>query len=130
LDLCKYGWMIWRLSMGFFRKLFGLKQANALAPGRGWIIPVVGESQCQNDLRRLYRKNGGTEHDIKVAAVLVPEDGNAFDANAVRVEIEPRTVGYLQRELADQSRAALGHTAGGCSAKIVGGFELEDGTLE
>jgi hypothetical protein len=61
---------------------------------------VVGESHYQDDLQRLFRKNGGTEHDIKVDAVLVPEDGNDFDAHAVRVEIGSRTVGYLVRRAA------------------------------
>ena len=114
--------------MGFLGKLLGLKQPASLAPGRGWTVPVVGESRFQTDLQMLYRKNGGAGHDIKVDAALVPEDGNVFDANAVRVEIGSRTVGYLQRELAEQYRRALGRAAGQCSAKIVGGFELEDGS--
>jgi hypothetical protein len=123
------GALLWERSMGSLGKLFGLKQPASLAPGRGWTVPVVGESRFQTDLQTLYRKYGGTEHDIKVDAVFVPEDSNAFDANAVRVEIGSRTVGYLQRELAEQYRIALGRAGGQCSAKIVGGFELEDGTL-
>jgi hypothetical protein len=115
--------------MSLFRKIFGLgEQPARLAPGRGWTVPVVGESRCQADLQMLYRKNGGADHDLKVDAVLAPEDDNAFDAKAVRVEIGARTVGYLERALAEQYRAALGRTAGECSAKIVGGFELEDGS--
>jgi hypothetical protein len=117
-----------RLPMGFFRRLFGLGQLSALAPGRGWIVPVVGESHFQDAQQRLYCEHGSTEHDIKVDAVLAPEDGNAFDANAVRVEMGSCTVGYLQRELAEQYRKALARAAGQCSAKIVGGFELEDGS--
>lgn len=114
--------------MGFFAALFGSKRGDTLAPGRGWIVPVVGEAAYQDALRSIYRKNGGDGHDLKVGAVLTPENGNRFDANAVRVEIDNRTVGYLSRELAVQYRAALGETAGQCAAKIVGGFEMEDGT--
>jgi hypothetical protein len=113
--------------MGFLRRLSGSKQTGSLAPGRGWIVPVVGEAHYQSALQVLYRKNGGSGHDIKVSAVLVPENGNDFDAKAVRVEIESRGVGYLPRELALQYRATLGENVGRCSAKIVGGFELEDG---
>ncbi len=114
--------------MGFLRRLFGFEQTSSLAPGRGWIVPVVGESHYQDELQRLYRKNGGSEHDIKIEAVLVPENDNAFDDNAVRIEIEFCRVGYLPREMALDYRTALGNNVGQCSAKIVGGFELEDGS--
>jgi hypothetical protein len=114
--------------MGFFSALFGSKLADALAPGRGWVVPVVGEASYQPALRTAYRKNGGDGHDLKVDAVLKPEEGNRFDANAVQVEIDGRLVGYLPREWAAQYRSALGETAGRCSAKIVGGFEMDDGS--
>ena len=63
-----------------------------------------------------------------MSAALVPENDNAFDHNAVRVEIESCRVGYLPREMALVYRAALGEEVGRCSAKIVGGFELDDGS--
>lgn len=114
--------------MAFWRRLFGLDRSAGLAPGRGWIVPVVGESSYQEVLESLYRMNGGAGHDIKMKARLVPENGNVFDSKAVRVEIDSCCVGYLSRDMALQYRTALGETAGQCSAKIVGGFELEDGT--
>jgi hypothetical protein len=76
----------------------------------------------------LYRKNDGSGHDIKVSAALVPEDDNAVDPNAVRVEIESRGVGHLPREIALEYRAAMDENVGQCDAKIVGGFELEGGS--
>jgi hypothetical protein len=91
-------------------------------------VSVVGESHYQDTLQFLYRRNGGAGHDIKVSAALVPENDNAFDHNAVRVEIESCRVGYLPREMALEYRAALGEEVGRCSAKIVGGFELDDGS--
>lgn len=115
--------------MEFLKRLFGSRRAGTLASGRGWIVPVVGEASYQSALQVLYRKNGGTGHDLKVSAVLVPEDDNAFDPNAVRVEIGSRRVGYLAREMALQYREALGGSSGQCGAKIVGGFELDDGSL-
>ena len=114
--------------MGFLKRLFGFKQASRLAPGRGWTVPVVGEASYQSVLQTLYRKKGGTEHDTKVEAVLVPENDNAYDHNAVRIEIESCRVGYLPRELALEYRDALGDNGGECSAKIVGGFKMEDGS--
>lgn len=115
--------------LDFFSAIFGSSApANVLAPGRGWTVPVVGEASYQDAIQSLYRKHGGRGHDLKVAAVVVPEDGNEFDANAVRVEIDGRKVGYLSRGMAVEYRAALGDTAGQCSAKIVGGYELDDGS--
>ena len=113
----------------FISTIFGLTTpANVLAPGRGWTVLVVGEASYQETIQSLYRKHGGSGHDLKVGAAVVPEDGNDFDANAVRIEVDGRTVGYLSREMAADYRAALGETAGQCSAKIVGGHELDDGS--
>ncbi|KRQ92555.1 hypothetical protein [Bradyrhizobium valentinum] len=113
----------------FFSALFGFRKSSILAPGRGWIVPVVGEVAYQEVLRYLYREKGGNGHDLKVVAVVTPEDGNEFDANAVRIDIDGRTVGYFSREMAVEYRAVLGADAGQCGAKIVGGFELEDGNI-
>ena len=72
--------------MGFFVWLFGRNQIREFSPGRGWTTEVVGELQCQADIERQYRFHGGTEHDAKAIAFLIPEDNNEYDANAVRVE--------------------------------------------
>ncbi|TFW55743.1 hypothetical protein CT676_39060 [Bradyrhizobium sp. MOS001] len=115
--------------MGFLRRLFSLERTSIrLAPGRGWIVPVVGESHYQDALRVLHQENGGEDDDAKVAATLVPEDDNALDPDAVRIEVESTTVGYLSQEMALQYREALGERIGACSAKIVGGFERYDGS--
>jgi hypothetical protein len=43
---------------------------NVLAPGRGWTVPVVGEASYQDDIQSLYRKHGGSGHDLKVGATV------------------------------------------------------------
>jgi hypothetical protein len=115
--------------MGFLRRLFGLERTSGrLVSGRDWVVPVVGESHYQDVLQVLHQENGGEDDDAKVVAALVPEDDNAFDPNAVRIEVDSHIVGHLSREMALQYREALGETIGRCSAKIVGGFELYDGS--
>ncbi len=114
--------------MGLFAKLFGKKQYSAFAAGRGWTTNVVGELKYQDNLRSLYRSLGGTEHDVKATATLIPEENNKFDSNAVRVEIKGRAVGYLSREMAIEYRTAIGAMSGQCGTKIVGGFLKDDGT--
>lgn len=114
--------------LDFLSGMFGrTKRVNVLAPGRGWTVPVVGEAPYQAAIQSLYRKHGGRGHDLKVSAFVVP-DSHAFNANAVRIEIEGRTVGYFSRRMAVEYRAALGETAGYCSAKIVGDHDLDDGS--
>lgn len=104
------------------KRLIGLKPVD-LAPGRDWSIDVVGESKFQDNLRAL---KGSYEHDLKVTAILVREPSNTNDANAVRVEIGGKQVGYLTREMAAQYKLK---EAGRCSAKIVGGFLLDNGDI-
>ncbi|MFH1342845.1 MAG: HIRAN domain-containing protein [Pseudomonadota bacterium] len=110
--------------MGCFR---GGSQPARAGEYHNGTLPVVGESNYQTALARQYRKHGGTEHDVKVTAQLQPEQGNPHDANAVRVAVGGGLVGYLPRQAAAEYRAALGAAAGLCSAKIVGGYLMEDG---
>ena len=104
------------------KELIGSKPVE-LAPGRGWTIDVVGESKFQENLRLL---KGNSEHDLKVTAVLRREPSSMNDANAVRVDIGGKQVGYLTREMAAQYKFK---EAGRCSAKIVGGFLLDNGDI-
>lgn len=61
---------------------------------------VVGESHYQAALARIC---GGITEDgahHRCQAVLIPEPDNPNDRNAVRVEIDGATVGYLNRQQA------------------------------
>lgn len=66
---------------------------------------VVGESQYQENLARMSTWASAP------SALLVPEVGNPYDANAVRVLASNRNealvVGYLSRELAEKWRPYL-----------------------
>ena len=88
------------------------------------------ELHYQADIERQYRLHGGTEHPVKATATLIPEDDNEYDANAVRVEIGGRLVGYLSREQAQEYRSAVGTASGRRGAKIVGGFLLDEDERE
>ena len=66
--------------------------------------------------------------DKKVQAHLVLEDDNKYDPQAVRVDIEGKTVGYLSRETAREYRTRLRQTGhprlvGVCKATIRGGWD-------
>lgn len=117
--------------MGFFAWLFGRNPIREFSPERlGWTTEVVGELHHQADIEGQYRLNGGTDSPAKATATLIPEDDNEYDANAVRVEIGGRRVGYLAREQASEYREAVGTASGRCSAKIFGGYLLDEDERE
>lgn len=71
---------------------------------------VVGESYRQDSLERLGAEARRQRCDW-VPAMLVLEDDNPHDAQAVRVEIAGLHVGYLSRAQAPQFREAVQATA-------------------
>lgn len=85
----------------------------------GRLVNVAGESHYQDALTEIVGDAAASEAQVRhpTEAVLVPEPDNPHDANAVRVEIDGRKVGYLPRAeavaygpmlrtLADRGRAA------------------------
>jgi len=102
-------------------------------PGSGaYEQPIVGEASYQAALEDLC--GGRTDHGHqKVAeAELGLEDDNPHDNHAVRVAIEGRTVGYLNREDARRYRARLREAGldapvATCAAVIVGGWDRGGG---
>lgn len=96
-------------------------------PGPGtFAVNVVGVSQYQRVLEAAAEEGGAIE------AVLVLEDDNAYDDQAVAVHIDGERAGYLSRGDARLYRADL--AAAGepdlsvrCKARIVGGFETASG---
>ncbi len=89
---------------------------------------IVGESKYQDALERIC--GGRTEDGANdlVDATLYQEDSNPHDSQAVRVDIEGLTVGYLSRDDAHAYRKQLDALGQGplvavCKAKIVGGWQ-------
>jgi len=77
-------------------------------------IEIVGEAKTQKAIKEVVMYKMMVEKydleykDDKLTAVLVLEDDNKFDlGNAVRVDIEDKTVGYLKKEDVTKYRKAL-----------------------
>ena len=92
-----------------------------------YFIQVVGESSYQDALERICHGRTEDGADEFVAAVLILEDSNPNDHNAVRVDIAGVTVGYLTRDFAVQYRrrlleAGYPRLIGKCRAHIRGGW--------
>ena len=119
--------------MGLWDWLFGRTPpsgtAQAELPGPGtYSLPIVGESKYQENLESICGERSEDGEDRIIEAVLVLEDSNPYDRNAVRVDIRGIPVGYLSREHAKQYRQRLrqtGHalTRAACSANIRGGWD-------
>lgn len=100
----------------------------------GCRTPVVGESYYQAALKSIAAGRQQDYETIPARALLIPEQDNRHDKNAVRVQINGMTVGHLSRANAIRYRRALSEaqhpptTVAECAAAITGGFKLDDGT--
>lgn len=92
-----------------------------LQPG-AYAFNIVGEASYQSTLADLVggKSEDGANHYFM--ALIAPERNNRHDPNAVRVAIENRTVGYLDRRHAAEYRHYLGDTPAVCCANVVGGW--------
>lgn len=72
-------------------------------------LDVVGESHRQEELWRVLGGRHRPEIRVRmdVYALLLAEDGNPYDANAVSVWIDGMMVGYLPRDEARRLRPGL-----------------------
>lgn len=92
---------------------------------------VVGESRYQDALERIVgeRTEDGAEHEC--IAQIVPEPKNRHDRNAMRIDIDGATVGYLSRGDAVILRKLLRDQgvrgAVSAGAMIVGGWRRGTG---
>lgn len=129
LILIAAGYLIWRVTRRDPDPALKASEPAGHIRGNGeFDCEVVGESHYQKALERIAggRSEDGAEHDC--IAVLVPEPQNKHDRNAIRVDIDGRTVGYLSRSDAiDLGKVLRGKGLGGAiltvNAMIVGGWD-------
>ncbi|WP_395646413.1 hypothetical protein [Terricaulis sp.] len=118
--------------MGVVVPLFG-EGGGVMLPGPGkFAVEVVGVSNYQPAIEAAARPRAAGARPLTVEAVLLLEDDNPHDANAVRIEIGGAAVGYLKREHARRYRLdleAAGHPriVARCKARIVGGYDRGEG---
>lgn len=99
--------------------------SHARIRGNGkYSVDVVGESHYRRSFEALLGANLDTEKEMFGDATLHLESDNKHDHNAVRVDVEGRTVGYLRREMAIDFRRAVresgigGRTVYACGVRI------------
>lgn len=118
--------------MGLLARLgqkFGGRVPEVYLEGPGLFgTAIVGESHYQAVLEYICGGRTDDGADEVVIARLVLEDENPYDTQAVRVEIEGHTVGYLSRSDARLYRERLTvagqpRIIGQCTARIRGGWD-------
>ncbi len=96
----------------------------------GYDLEIVGEASFQNNLLAICGRKTKNGHNKKTIAYLILEDTNPVDKNAVRIDAEGKTVGYLSRAVAIKYRDylkqhGLSNIIGTCPAVVKGGWERD-----
>lgn len=117
---------------GFLRRRPQRQIANIENGPGTYSVDVVGESHYQAALEDICGGRTEEGHRLSVIALLVPENDNPHDSEAVMVQIEGHRVGYLGRTTARSFREALGAVApegslARCQALILGGCDRGHG---
>ncbi|WP_447502044.1 hypothetical protein [Acinetobacter pittii] len=63
-----------------------------------YLVDIVGEQSYQANLRKIAGPKQERSKYVEVMARVVSEPFNAYDKNAVKIEINGLTVGYLSRD--------------------------------
>jgi hypothetical protein len=100
-------------------------------------LQVVGEASYRDEIESIFGyvdETEGVDDDYFLARLILEDDNKNDPGNAVRVEIEGRTVGYLSKPNAKLYReqlqkSGLENVIGECHASIKGGFIKRDEEL-
>lgn len=101
----------------------------------GTVLEAVGEASYQEPLVRITGSLAWEDVRCEVLAALVPEPDNAFDENAIAVQVNAETVGYLSRGDAIDYQPLVGELAAHgmvatCEAMICGRSVERGGTTK
>ena len=123
--------------MSILGRLFGGSAAKgpqsfSIAGHGDFPLEVVSVLFYQENLERICGPRTDQGVDRTVRARLMPEEGNPHDPQAVRVEVDGRQVGYLNRDFARQFRRQIKQAGqprafGECDARITGGTRRKAG---
>lgn len=98
-------------------------------------VKIVGAHFYHSDIARIARNKVGCNALVFCTALLIPEENNFHDSNAILIKIDSEKVGHLSRDLALEFRNRLaiqgltGQTTT-CDAVISGGIETPDKTYD
>lgn len=88
-----------------------------------YLVDIVGEQSCQANLRKIAGPKQENSKYVEVIARVVSEPFNAYDKNAVKIEINGLTVGYLSR---DDAKLLAGKVINKTVPALINGGWLDD----
>lgn len=121
--------MIWFIIIGVTLYFLAKRaiRGNNLPRSGSYNFDIVGEAAYQNALDQLAGGKTDAGVHVKKWATLIMEKNNPFDPNAVRVDIEGQTVGYLSRHHATRFRKTINRSNCVAPALITGGWKRSGG---
>lgn len=88
-----------------------------------YFFDIVGEQSYQANLRKIAGPKQERSKYVEVMARVVSEPFNAYDKNAVKIEINGLTVGYLSR---DDAKLLAGKVINQTVPALINGGWLDD----
>ncbi|AQZ81181.1 hypothetical protein BUM88_05945 [Acinetobacter calcoaceticus] len=88
-----------------------------------YFFDIVGEQSYQANLRKIAGPKQERSKYVEVMARVVSEPFNAYDKNAVKIEINGLTVGYLSR---DDAKVLAGKVINQTVPALINGGWLDD----
>ena len=117
--------MIWFIIIGVTLYFLAKRaiRGKTLPMSGDYNFDIVGEASYQDALDQLAGGKTDAGVHVQKLATLILEKNNPVDPNAVRVDIEGHTVGYLSRAHAVRFRKTINRSNGVCPALITGGWK-------
>lgn len=88
-----------------------------------YLVDIVGEQSYQANLRKIAGPKQERSKYVEVMARVVSEPFNAYDKNAIKIEIRGLTVGYLSR---DDAKLLAGKVINKTVPALINGGWLDD----
>lgn len=88
-----------------------------------YLVDIVGEQSYQANLRKIAGPKQERSKYVEVMARVVSEPFNAYDKNAIKIEISGLTVGYLSR---DDAKLLAGKVINKTVPALINGGWLDD----
>ncbi|MFJ1518394.1 hypothetical protein ACG59Z_00635 [Acinetobacter sp. ABJ_C1_1] len=88
-----------------------------------YLVDIVGEQSYQANLKKIAGPKQERSKYVEVMARVVSEPFNAYDKNAIKIEISGLTVGYLSR---DDAKLLAGKVINKTVPALINGGWLDD----
>ena len=98
-------------------------------------LKIIGSHYYHENIAKIAKNPNGENALVFCSAILIPEDTNPHDKNAIKIQIEGTHVGYLSREDATRFRSyfkkfGLDIQTTTCDAVISAGITLQEKTYD